>query len=367
MSLVGFTLELDGDVSSFTPSVRTQVQGAIAARAGVDPSAVMVTVTSGSVIVGVRIYTPTAMATSVQSAIASATSSPSSATAMLASVTGVSIAVLAVVTPPTVTNVAPPPPLPLPPPSSPSPSPPPQRPPGALNSAGGGAISILVIAVPAAIVGLLCCLAMVCWWMRRRGVELRRKDVNNWLRNMTASTASADELHQQEPHTCSVSIPSGSGGSGSGGGGVGIEMSDRFDRDSSETEGSSRADSAEGGARQHDMVRQQKEEAQHVAAARSAREGATIVHQPPWGRSSAGSAANLSVVTDSHDDHVDAGKHQLSAYELRKEGGDVGSDGGGNGGGRASGSSSGASGNMEALNCNEPDAPRSAVPGMLHI
>ena len=368
MSLVGFTFELDGDVSSFTPSVRTQVQGAIAARASVDPSSVMVTVTSGSVIVGVRIHTPTAMATSVQSAIASATSSPSSATAMLASVTGVSIAVLAVVTPPTVTNFAPPPPPPLP--SSPSTSPPPQRPPGALNNAGADAISILVIAVPAAIVGLLCCLAMVCWWSRRRGVELRRKDVNNWLRNMSASTVSAEQLHQQELPACSVSMPSGSGGSGGsggGGGGVGIEMCDRFDRDSSKTEGSSRADSAEVGARQQDMLRQQNEEAQNVAAARSARERATIVHQPPRGRSSAGSAADLSVVTDSHDDHVDAGKHQLSGYELRKEGDDGGGDVGGNGGGRASGSSSGASGNMVAPNCNDPDAPRSAVPGMLHI
>eukprot|EP00900_Chrysochromulina_parva_P017878 jgi/Chrpa1/26091/Chrysochromulina_OHIO_Genome00026931-RA len=199
MSLVGFSLELDGDVSSFTPSVRTQVQGAIAARAGVDPSAVMVAVTSGSVIVGVRIYTPTAMATSVQSAMASATSSPSSATAMLASVTGVSITVLAVVTPPIIANVAPPPP---PPPSSPSPFPPPQRPPGAQDSAGGGAITILAIAVPAAIVGLLCCLAMVCWRTRRRVVELRRKDVDNWLRNMSASTVSAEELHQQEPSAC---------------------------------------------------------------------------------------------------------------------------------------------------------------------
>jgi len=180
---------------------------------------------------------------------------------------------------------------------------------------------------------------------------------------MSASTVSAEQLHEQELPACSVSMPSGSGGSGGGGGGVGIEMSDRFDRDSSKTEGSSRADSAEGGARQQDMVRQQKEGAQNVAAARSARERATIVHQPPWGRSSAGSAADLSVVTDSHDDHVDAGKHQLSTYELRKEGGDVR----GNGGGRASSSSSGASGNMVAPNCNDPDAPRSAVPGMLHI
>ena len=183
MSVVDFALRLAGDVSSFTSSVRTEMKSAIAAQAGVDPSAVMVTVTSGSVIVGVRIFTPPAMATSVQSAMASATSSPSSATAMLASVTGVSITVLAVVTPPIIANVAPPPPLT---PSSPSPSPPPQRPPSALN--GGGAISILAIAVPAAIVVLLCCLAMVCWWTRRRQVELRRADVNNWLRNMSMST-----------------------------------------------------------------------------------------------------------------------------------------------------------------------------------
>jgi len=250
---------------------------------------------------------------------------------MLASVTGVSIAVLAVVTPPTIANVAPPPP-PLP--SSLSPFPPPHRPPGAQDSAGGGAITILAIAVPAAIVGLLCCLAMVCWWLRRRGVELRRKDVNIWLRNTSASTVSAEELHQQEPSACNVSIPSGSGDCVDG---VGIEMSDRFDRYSSETKGSARADRAAGSARNQDMARQLKEEAHFVAAARSAREGATIVHQPPWGRSSACSAADLSVVTDSHDDHVDAGKHQpskhqLSDYELRKEGDEGGGDGVGNGG-----------------------------------
>jgi len=345
MSLVGFALELAGDVSSFTLSVRTEMQGAIAARAGVDPSAVTVNVTSGSVIVIVSIQTYAVTATSVQSTMASATSSPSGATEMLASVTGVSIAVLAVVTPPTIANVAPPPP---PPPSSLSPFPPPQRSPGAQDSAGRGAISILAIAVPAAIVGLLCCLAMVCWWLRRRGVELRRKDINNWLRKTSASTVSEDELHQQEPSACSVSIPSVSGGSGGGGGGGGgIEMSDRFDRYSSETKGSARADHAAGSAptgirtagtlpdcrysaaRHQDMARQLKEEAHCVAAARSAREGATVVHQPPWGRSSACSAADLSVATD---DHVDAGKHQLSDYELRKEGDEGGGDGVGNGG-----------------------------------
>jgi serine/threonine protein kinase len=238
MSVVDFALRLAGDVSSFTPSVRTEMKGAIAARAGVDPSAVMVTVTSGSVIVGVRILTPTVMATSVQSAMTSATSSPSSATAMLVSVAGVSIAVLAVVTQPIITNVAPPSP---PPPSSPSPSPPPQRPPGALNSAGGGAITFLAIAVPAAFVGLLCCMAMVCWWRRRSRVKLLRKDANHWLRNVSVSTVTADDHHQQEPPAASIPSGSGSGGDGGSSVGVGIEMSGRFDRSSSAKDRMTRA------------------------------------------------------------------------------------------------------------------------------
>jgi hypothetical protein len=267
MSVVDFALELAGDVSSFTPSVRTEMKSAIAARAGVDPSAVELTVTSGSVIVGVRILTPTVMATSVQSTMASATSNSSSATALLASVTGVSIAVLAVVTPPTATaDVAPPPP------------PPPPNAPfvisaggGQINisssssslviSAGGGEINIssssLVIASLAVSAALLCglvicCTAMVCWWMRRRQVELRRKDVNNWLRSMSVRRVSVNPLDQHQAHACSKvrvidSPPPPPLGVGGGRGG-GIEMSGRFYRHSFETEGSSRADGAEGGA-----------------------------------------------------------------------------------------------------------------------
>ena len=155
MSVVNFALRLAGDVSSFTPSVLTEIRNAIAALAGVDPSAVTVTVVSGSLMADVSIDTPTAVATSVQSVMSSATSSPSSATAMFVNVTGVSIAVLEVVTPPTVTDIAPPPP---PPPSSPSPLPPPQRPSLVLNSAVGGATTILVIAVLAATAVLVCCL-----------------------------------------------------------------------------------------------------------------------------------------------------------------------------------------------------------------
>jgi len=110
MSVVGFTLRLAGDVSSFTPSVQSQMKSTTAGRAGVDPSAVELTISPGSVIVGVRILTPTATAALVQSAMATAISTPSSATAMFASVTGVSIAVQGIVTSPTIANVAPPPP-----------------------------------------------------------------------------------------------------------------------------------------------------------------------------------------------------------------------------------------------------------------
>ena len=164
MSVVNFALRLAGDVSSFTPSVLTEIRNAIAAWAGVDPTAVMVTVMSGSLLADVSIHTPTVIATLVQSVMASATSTPSSATAMLANVTGVPIAVLAVVTPPTVTDLAPPPP---PPPSSPSPLPPPQRPSLVLNSAVGGATTILVIAVLAATAVLVCCLVACLPRLRR--------------------------------------------------------------------------------------------------------------------------------------------------------------------------------------------------------
>ena len=156
MSIVGFTLELDGDVSSFTRSVRTQMQSAIAARAGVDPSAVELAVSPGSVIVDVSIQTTTATAVSVQSTMASATSSPSSAIAMLASVTGVSIAVLAVVTPPFVVDVAPPPP--------PQPSPPPRMSPGTGASAveTSGSPSFVIAISIALGIALALALVFVC-------------------------------------------------------------------------------------------------------------------------------------------------------------------------------------------------------------
>ena len=165
MSMVEFTLELDGDVSSFTPSVRTEMKSAIAVRAGVDPLAVELTILAGSVIADVSIQTTTIMAASVQSTMASATSSPSSATAMLANVTGVSIVVLAVVTPPTVEEIPPPPP--------PSPSPPPPMSPigtgevaaPTIESSGGSLGIIIGVTVG---VSIACVLALVLMRRRRR-------------------------------------------------------------------------------------------------------------------------------------------------------------------------------------------------------
>jgi predicted lipid-binding transport protein (Tim44 family) len=137
------------------------MKSATAARAGVDPSAVELTISPGSVIVGVRILTPTATAASVRSTMATATSSPSSATAMFASVTSVSIAVLAVVTPPTIANVAPPPPPLLT---------------GAFAVETSGSSTGSIIGV---IVGVIIALVLALVFMRRRRHlnEKRRKDV----------------------------------------------------------------------------------------------------------------------------------------------------------------------------------------------
>eukprot|EP00900_Chrysochromulina_parva_P025971 jgi/Chrpa1/8007/Chrysochromulina_OHIO_Genome00017287-RA len=183
MSVVGFTLELAGDVSSFTPSVQTEMKSAIAARAGVDPSAVEVAVSPGSVIIDVSIQTTTVTATSVQSMMASATSSPSSATAMLASITGISIAVLAVVTPPFVADVAPPPP--------PQPSPPPPISPGTDASSvetSGSTSFVVPITITLAIV-----LALAFVFMSR----LRCRP-DNTRRSMMTTPASAPTLQRFE-------------------------------------------------------------------------------------------------------------------------------------------------------------------------
>ena len=165
MSVIGFTLELGGDVSSFTPSVQAEISSAIAAQASVDPSAVELAISPGSVIVDVSIQTTTAMATSVQSTMASATSSPSSATAMLASVNGVSIAVL-FVTPPTVADVPPPPP----------PSPLPPLPVSAMSSGAFGVeTSGSMGVVIGVIVGVIIALVLALVIMHRRRRKMRRK------------------------------------------------------------------------------------------------------------------------------------------------------------------------------------------------
>ena len=108
MSVVGLSLKVSGDAASFNSVVEAQIAQAIAQEAGVDPSAVEVGVTAASVInsnIDVSIHTPKATADSVQSTMANAVSSVLSATVMLTSAKGVSITVLAVTKPPTVTPV----------------------------------------------------------------------------------------------------------------------------------------------------------------------------------------------------------------------------------------------------------------------
>jgi len=102
MSDVSFTLELVGDVSAFTESVQDEMTLAIATQAGVNQSAVTITITSGSVILDVAIRVPSSAATTVQSTMAAVTSTPSGATTMLSAVSGVNITVAAVTTQPVV-------------------------------------------------------------------------------------------------------------------------------------------------------------------------------------------------------------------------------------------------------------------------
>ena len=143
------------------------MQSAIAAQAGVGPSAVELAISPGSVIVDVSIQTPTATAASVQSAMASATSGPSSATAMLTSVTGVSIVVLAVVTPPTIATI-PPPPAPSLMLTGASTS-------GALTAETSGSMGIIIIG---AIAGLVIGLVLALVFVRRR-CHLNKKRPKN--------------------------------------------------------------------------------------------------------------------------------------------------------------------------------------------
>ena len=108
MSVVGLSLKVSGDAASFNSIVEAQIAHAIAQEAGVDPSVVEVGVTAASILnsnIDVSIHTPKATVDSVQSTMANAVSSVLSATVMLTSAKGVSITVLAVTKPPTVTTV----------------------------------------------------------------------------------------------------------------------------------------------------------------------------------------------------------------------------------------------------------------------
>eukprot|EP00900_Chrysochromulina_parva_P010332 jgi/Chrpa1/192/Chrysochromulina_OHIO_Genome00013675-RA len=149
------------------------MRNATAARAGVDPSVVELTISPGSVLVNVSIQTTTAMAASVQSTMINLMSSPSSATLIFANVTGVSITVLAVVLSPTISNVAPPPPPPLT---------------GPLAVETNGSIGIIIGVIVGVIIALVLVLALV--FMRRRwhpkGLQAQPDEMGGAAQNTNA-------------------------------------------------------------------------------------------------------------------------------------------------------------------------------------
>ena len=85
--LVAFELTVSGEPSEYPAQVLRQIATVFAQSAGVEASAVTVTVRAGSVILDVSVATHTADVPRVQSAISQSIETPSAATAALAGVT----------------------------------------------------------------------------------------------------------------------------------------------------------------------------------------------------------------------------------------------------------------------------------------
>jgi len=136
----------------FTESVTAEIAAAIAHRAGVEPSAVQVVVSAGSVILHVEILTLTASSSAVLATMAAATSDASQASAMLSSVTSVPIVVLAIPVAPSIVAL----------------SPPGAAAPPADGSSGGGSSSTgLIIGIVVGAVALIClAVCLKCFWSR---------------------------------------------------------------------------------------------------------------------------------------------------------------------------------------------------------
>ena len=86
------TLTLSGDVSDYTPAVRTELKMTFAEVAGVLPEQVLVTIEAGSVVVGVEIESPAGAAPAVLARLQNASRTPAALTAILSSrVQGITI------------------------------------------------------------------------------------------------------------------------------------------------------------------------------------------------------------------------------------------------------------------------------------
>jgi len=85
--LVAFELTVSGEPSEYDAQVLRQIATVVAQSAGVDTSAVTVTVRAGSVVLDISVATHTADAPRVQSAISQSIATPSAATAALVGVT----------------------------------------------------------------------------------------------------------------------------------------------------------------------------------------------------------------------------------------------------------------------------------------
>ena len=92
------TLTLSGDVSDYTPAVRTELKMTFAEVAGVLPEQVLVTIEAGSVLVGVEIESTAGAAPTVLARLQNASRTPAALTEILRSrVQGITISVESIV------------------------------------------------------------------------------------------------------------------------------------------------------------------------------------------------------------------------------------------------------------------------------
>ena len=106
LEVIEFVLTASGEVADYTTDALIQIEAAVAAFAGVDPSTVSATVAAGSVVLTIRIDVSEEQAAAIHTVIAARVATPQEATSMLAEVHAVGITVLSIVSPPLMVNFA---------------------------------------------------------------------------------------------------------------------------------------------------------------------------------------------------------------------------------------------------------------------